>query len=160
MTAKNKTEKKTNKNNFLYIIIAIIILFFLLLFLTNRSVKYNITTESTLDDFLEKPSVILFVGTYCGHCNIMVPEYKTKIWKDYKEKANLWVNVIDNKKFNVSGIAQGYNINLNYDLITGDKCMYIPSFIVLDKYGEIVLKSCGGEKDIDDIKETLDRLLE
>jgi len=121
--------------------------------------NYSINDKSNLEDFYGKPSVILFGGTYCGHCTAMVPEYKSKIWNEYNQTANIWVNVIDNKKFAVDGIAQGYNANLDYSSITGDNCEYVPSFIVLDKDGAVALKSCGSEKSVSDIVSKLDELL-
>jgi len=121
--------------------------------------NYRINTNSTMNDFLGKPSVIFFVGTYCGHCQAMIPEYKAQLWDNYKDSANLWLNVIDNKRFVVDEIAQGYNQNLNYDTIAGEPCEFIPSVVVLDKDGKVVLKSCGSEKGIADIKSELDKLL-
>lgn len=121
--------------------------------------NYSVNTESTLDDFKNKPSVIFFVGTYCGHCQNMVPEVKSLLWDSYKDKANIWVNVIDDRKFEVSGIAQGYNYNLDFEEITGEECMYIPSFVVLDKDGGIALSSCGSGKTVSDIKQKLEDLL-
>lgn len=121
--------------------------------------SYRINNESTMDDFKGKPAVIFFVGTYCGHCQAMIPEFKTQIWDSYKDSANLWVNVIDNKLFVVDDIAQGYNESLDFDTITGESCQYIPSFVVLDKTGNVALKSCGSEKGISDITATLDELL-
>lgn len=125
----------------------------------NVAENYSINTESTLSDFLGKPSVIFFVGTYCGHCQSMVPEVKTKLWKDYKDKANIWVNVIDGKKFVVDDIAQGLNNSLDFTEITGKDCGYIPSFVVLDASGKVTLSSCGSEKTLDNIKTELDNLL-
>lgn len=121
--------------------------------------NYSINDKSNLEDFYGKPSVILFGGTYCGHCVAMVPEYKSKIWNEYNQTANIWVNVVDNKKFAVDGIAQGYNANLDYSSITGDDCGYVPSFIVLDKDGAVALKSCGSEKSVSDIVSKLNELL-
>ncbi len=120
---------------------------------------YRINKESTIDDFKGKPAVIFFVGTYCGHCQATIPEFKTQIWDNYKDSANLWVNVIDDKLFVVDNIAQGYNATLDFDTITGESCSYIPSFVVLDEEGKVVLKSCGSEKGISDITSTLDELL-
>ena len=60
-----------------------------------------ITETSTLSEFEGKPSVVIFGGTYCPHCTKAIPLFKTQIWDNYSEKANLWVNVIDKKKFDV-----------------------------------------------------------
>lgn len=119
----------------------------------------KITASSTLEEIYAtgKPSFIVFVGTYCGHCNSLVPELETEIWDNYSDKANIWVNVIDGKdgkKFKVERIAQGFNPYLDYYEIMGD-CSYVPAYVVLDKTGNQVLRSCGSEKTIAQIKEAL-----
>jgi thiol-disulfide isomerase/thioredoxin len=120
---------------------------------------YQINKLSTLEDFKGRPSVILFVGTYCGHCNVLVPEFKEEIWDNYKDTTNVWVQVINDSTFRVEEIIQGLNKNLNYNDITNTTCNYIPSFVVLDKEGDVVLKSCGSQKGLEDIKQNLDDLL-
>ncbi|MFA5746263.1 MAG: hypothetical protein WCX82_02930 [archaeon] len=123
----------------------------------------TINASSTLEDFYatKKPSFIVFAGTYCGHCKILVPELETEIWDNYSTKANIWINVIDGKDgkvFPVTEIAQGYNPNLDYDAIMGD-CGYVPAYVVLDKTGKEILRSCGTEKTIDEVKAALDSQL-
>ncbi len=121
--------------------------------------NYQIDQFSSFEDFKGRPSVILFVGTYCGHCSRMIPEYKTKIWDNYKDSTNLWAQVINDATFEVDEIAQGLNKNLDFNEITNSECGYIPSFVILDKEGEVVLKSCGSEKGLEDISSKLDELL-
>lgn len=121
----------------------------------------TINPSSKLEDFYGKPSLIVFAGTYCGHCQNMVPELETEIWNNYKLEANIWVNVIDGssgKRFEVKDIAQGYNPNLDYDEIMGN-CGYVPSYVVLDKEGNQILRSCGAEKTIEEIKQAIDSQL-
>ena len=126
-------------------------------------IKTNtIGVDSKLEDFYGKPSLIVFAGTYCGHCVKMVPELEKEIWNRYRLEANIWINVIDGstgKKFNVKEIAQGYNPNLEYDKIMGD-CSYVPAYIVLDKEGNQILRSCGGEKTIAEVKAAIDSQLQ
>lgn len=120
--------------------------------------EYQIDKHSTKEDFLGKPSVIYFAGTYCGACLQTVPVLKEVIWDDYKLMANIWVQVINNDTFKVE-INQGTNPNITMsDYLP--TCRYIPSFVVLDKNGDITLESCGTEKSANDIKQELDRLLE
>ncbi len=109
-----------------------------------------------------KPSFIVFAGTYCGHCRVLIPELEKEIWDNYKDKVDIWVNVIDGqtgKTFPVTRIAQGFDPALSYDEIMVD-CSYVPAYVVLDKDGKQVLRSCGSEKTIDDIKNTLNNLLD
>lgn len=125
-------------------------------------IKTNtIGVDSKLEDFYGKPSLIVFAGTYCGHCKTMVPELEKEIWNRYRLEANIWINVIDGstgKRFDVKEIAQGYNTNLEYDKIIGD-CSYVPAYVVLDKEGNQILRSCGSEKTIAEIKQAIDSQL-
>lgn len=117
----------------------------------------TIGVGSKLEDFYGKPSLIVFAGTYCGHCVTMIPELEKEIWNRYRLEANIWINVIDGstgKRFNVKDIAQGYNPNLDYDKIMGN-CRYVPAYVVLDKDGKQILRSCGSEKTIAEIKSAI-----
>ena len=127
-------------------------------------INNTINASSTLEDFYAtgKPSLIVFAGTYCGHCKTLIPELETEIWSNYSTKANIWINVTDGKdgkRFPVSNIAQGYNSNLDYDEIIGD-CDYVPAYVVLDKTGKEILRSCGSTAtSIQKIKQALDSQL-
>jgi thiol-disulfide isomerase/thioredoxin len=118
---------------------------------------YPIDAFSTKEDFLGKPSVIYFAGTYCGACKANVPGLKEKIWDNYKLEANIWLQVINDDTFDVD-MSQGLNKNIDMREFLKN-CNYIPSFVVLDKEGKTTLESCGSQKTTDDIKEELDRLL-
>ena len=176
------THKFFSKKNKPYIVLGIIILLILIIF----AVIYYTNTKKTIEDaenlsdqvvseiqtlnvsfkldellLTGKPSLIVFAGTYCGHCQKLVPQLETEIWDNYKDKANIWIQVIDGKdgqKFDVDRIAQGYNPNFEYDEIMGE-CSYVPAYVVLDKAGKQILRSCGSEKTIDDIKQALDSQL-
>jgi thiol-disulfide isomerase/thioredoxin len=119
---------------------------------------YQIDKHSEKDDFLGKPSLIYFAGTYCGSCLQTIPVVKEVIWDEYNLLTNIWVQVINNDTFNVE-INQGTNSNIDMSDFM-PSCNYIPSFVVLDKEGNITLESCGSEKTPNDIKQELDRLLE
>jgi thiol-disulfide isomerase/thioredoxin len=123
-----------------------------------KSTIQNIDSSSTLEDFYGKPSVIIFAGTYCGHCVSSMPVLKKEVYDVYKEDINFWVNVIDKKTF-LELIPQGYNPNLDFENITNSDCGYVPSWVVLDKFGKVALKSCGNEKEIKDIVSTINNLL-
>jgi thiol-disulfide isomerase/thioredoxin len=112
---------------------------------------YHINKDSTLNDFYGKPSVIVFGGTYCPHCRDAVPVFKEKVFEVYKEEVNIWVNVIDGKMFDVEGIPQGLNNNVDYNAITGEECNYVPSWLVMDAEGNVTLSSCGNEKEMSDM---------
>ncbi len=118
-----------------------------------------ITETSALSEFEGKPSVIVFGGTYCPHCKKAVPLFRDQIWNNYNDKANLWVNVIDQKKFDIEDVAQGFNPNLEFEKIANTPCGYVPAWVVLDKEFKPVSSSCGGDKTLDDMQKTLDDLL-
>jgi len=114
---------------------------------------------STVQNFEGKPSVIVFGGTYCPHCVKAIPQFKSNVWDMYNEKANLWVNVIDQKKFDVEEVAQGFNPNLTFEKIALRECNLVPSWVVLDEKFSPVLSSCGGEKAMEDILIKLSELV-
>jgi len=121
----------------------------------------KINVNSKLEDFLGRPSLIVFAGTYCGHCRKLIPELEKEIWSRYRLEANIWINVMDGasgNRFDVNEIPQGYNQNLDYEAIMGD-CSYVPAYVVLDKNGEQILRSCGAEKTIDEIKQAINSQL-
>jgi thiol-disulfide isomerase/thioredoxin len=129
----------------------------------NTKTKSTVINEqSKLKDFYGKPSIILFGGTYCPHCKKAIPDFEKTIYTPYKDKANIWVNVVDGKdgkKFDNNVIAQGFNPNLKYNDITGEDCKYVPSWLILDSNGKVVLSSCGNKKTMDDMENTLKGLL-
>lgn len=178
MNKKIKEKGITKKQLFISILIVLIVIFAIIMIfpINDKTIITNpdqiekgetsnlpelttntINASSKLEDFYGKPSLIVFAGTYCGHCTTMVPELEKEIWNNYKLQANIWINVIDGstgKKFDVKEIAQGYNPNLDYDEIMGD-CSYVPAYVVLDKDGQEILRSCGSEKTIDEIKQAI-----
>ncbi|HOZ35640.1 MAG TPA: hypothetical protein PLK55_03285 [archaeon] len=119
----------------------------------------EITKSSKLEDFYatSKPSFIVFAGTYCGHCQKLLPELEKEIWNNYSNKANIWVEIIGDGEFPVA-MPQGVNSNIIYEEIMGD-CRYVPAYVVLDKEGNQILRSCGSEKTIAEIKAALDSQL-
>jgi len=129
--------------------------------ITGNAVKKDatLTSESNLDDFHGKPSIILFGGTYCGHCQQAVPVFKEKVDDVYSDKVNIWINVVDGGKFDVEEIPQGLNSNLIFDDITETGCKYVPSWIILDENGDVALSSCGGEKEMGDMIKTIGGLV-
>jgi rhodanese-related sulfurtransferase len=120
-------------------------------------IKYD--RNEVLADYIGKPSVIILASTSCPHCRNAMPAFETDIWDVYKDKANIFVNVGNGGVFPEERIAQGTKPKLSFDLLTDEECGYVPSFVVLDKDGEVALKSCGAEKNVEDIKAKLDELL-
>jgi len=118
-----------------------------------------ITASSTLEDFYGKPSVILFGATYCSHCQAAVPIFKEQVYEVYKEDVNIWINIVDKGLFDIEGLPQGFNPNLVYNQISSSQCNYVPSWVILDKFGQVALKSCGSEKEMQDMINKLEELI-
>ena len=123
------------------------------------SSNYHLNESSTLEDFKGKPSAIIFGGTFCPHCKTAAPVFKEKVWDFYKDQANLWINVIDGGKFEVAEVAQGLNSNLSFDDLTQSECGYVPSWVVLDAFGNVFDSSCGTVKPLETLVEDLEKLL-
>lgn len=128
----------------------------------NEKINSNdLSVDSGLDDFMGVPSVVMFGGTYCPHCVTSVPEFEEEVFAEYEGRVNMWVQVVDGQsgaKFEVN-LPQGFNSNLNFELLSGEECGYVPSWVVLDKEGDAVLASCGSEHSFDEMKESLEGLL-
>ncbi len=133
----------------------------LFLVVTGGEMGSSLTQTSTLDDFLGKPSAVVFGGTYCPHCQNAVPQLEEQVWDVYAGDANIWVQVVDGaegKTFDTT-MAQGYNANLDYAGLAGEECGYVPSWVVMDAEGETVMSSCGSEHGIDEMAGALEGLL-
>ncbi len=128
--------------------------------ITWKGEMYGQTPRSEIvQKFLGKPSVIILAGTFCPHCQTAMPVFEEKVWDKYNSKANIFVNVVDGKKFPQKRIGQGYDATLTFKALTGEDCGYVPSWVILDKDGEVAKKACGASKSMNDITETLDGLL-
>ena len=119
----------------------------------------NLTSSSNLREFYGKPSIILFGATFCSHCLKAVPVFKEKVYDIYGEKVNIWINVIDKGVFDVEDIPQGYNPNLIFNNITKTECEYVPSWVILDRDGNVELSSCGGEREMSEMLIKINELI-
>ncbi len=123
----------------------------------------NKNREEAVQRFLGKPTVVFMVGTFCPYCQNAMPKYKTDIWDVYKDKINIFANVIDGedgKRFNVPEIPQGYDERLDFKNLTDQKCDYVPSWVLLDKNGDVIDMSCGASKSIDELIANIEKQLE
>ncbi|MBT3463501.1 hypothetical protein HOD20_01295 [archaeon] len=119
----------------------------------------NIDTYSTLIDFYGKPSIILFGSTYCSHCKEALPIFKEKVYNVYNKEINIWINVINNDYFDITDIPQGFNEEIDFEKITNIECKYVPSWIILDKFGNVKMSSCGNEKTMNEMVYTINELI-
>lgn len=112
--------------------------------------------------FAGKPTAIFIIGTFCPHCQVSMPVYKSEIYDVYNDRANVFAYVIDGEqgaRFNVEGIPQGYDAQLDYENLTGEVCEYVPSWVLLDTEGSVATSKCGSGEGADDIAAALDALL-
>ena len=140
-------------------LLATLFMAFVLSSCNGQTAAYRINVNSTLKDFEGKPSAILIGGTYCPHCRKAVPVFETDVWDKYKDNVNIWLQVIDGGKFDVNRVAQGLNQNISYDAIVGEQCAFVPTWIVLDRFGKVYDSSCGNKKEISVIVNDLNLLL-
>lgn len=113
----------------------------------------TMTQTSTLTDFAGQPSLIMFGGTYCSHCQSTVPKVESLVWDEYKTKMNVWLQVVDGEsgaKFKTT-MPQGYNENLSYESVVGENCGYVPSWALLDANGDVLESSCGNSKSLEEL---------
>ncbi|MBW2998347.1 hypothetical protein KY321_02300 [Candidatus Woesearchaeota archaeon] len=134
-------------------------LLLMVLFLVGCVSSEVISQFSSLDDFKGKPSMILFASTTCPHCVDSVPVLRDDIYLDYKNDTNIWINVVNKRRF-VTDVPQGFNKRLDFQEITGQECNYVPSWLILDENGNLVDSSCGSQKDLKIVKEILNELVE
>lgn len=126
---------------------------------TKDVVKVDNSRDNVIKNFIGKPTLIILASTTCPHCKAAMPKFKTEVWDKYKDSTNIFVNVLNDSKFDVEEITQGFDKNLNFKILTGKDCGYVPSWVILDRKGEVAQESCGGSKDITDIISTFDNLL-
>ena len=115
--------------------------------------------DEIVKKFLGKPTVIILAGTYCPHCQKAMPVFEEKVWDKYNSKANIFVNVVDGKRFPQKRIGQGYDATLTFKTLVGKDCGYVPSWVILNKDGEVAKSACGSGKAMEVITNTLDELL-
>lgn len=98
-----------------------------------------------LNNISGKRTFIGFVGTFCPHCKEEVPVLDT-FYRDYKGQVNMQLINTDGKKFVGDFIIPQDTSNpISYEQVTGDKCDYIPSFVIFDENKQITKKVCGGK---------------
>jgi len=115
--------------------------------------------ERNLDsNFIGKPTVFLWWATYCSHCREAIPVFEEKVYNIYQNEVNFLLNNVGNTGFNVK-IDEDFSKKYLFDDFSETKCDYIPSWIIFDKNWDVILKSCGGEKDLNDITSMLEKIL-
>jgi len=84
-----------------------------------------------------------FVASWCPHCQEEVPNLQ-KFYSEYSGKVNMEINVVDRKPFpSVKNLPQNYKNPKSYQDYTHEQCWYVPSWVILDKSGNVIAKKCG-----------------
>jgi hypothetical protein len=105
----------------------------------------------------DKAMLVIFAATYCSACRAEMPILKERIADVHGDRLDIWVNVIDQGRFNVD-VPQGFDPELTYEGLTGQSCRYVPSWVLLDEEGNLVNHSCGTEKSLGELLESLQTL--
>ena len=59
----------------------------------------------------------------------------------------------------ITDIPQGFNEEIDFEKITNIECKYVPSWIILDKFGNVKMSSCGNEKTMNEMVYTINELI-
>ena len=85
---------------------------------------------------------IWFVASWCPHCQAEVPSLQ-KFYNEYSGKVNMEINVVDKRPFpGVKTLPQNYKNPKSYEDFTHEQCDYVPSWVILDKSGNVIAKKC------------------
>lgn len=108
-----------------------------------------------LNEKTDKKTFVWFVATWCPHCKEEMPVYDA-FYTANKEKVNMQIIVVDGKTFPGGySIPQDISKPLTYEQATGEKCDYIPSYIIYDENKQIIDKKCGAKVTKEDLEAKL-----
>jgi len=95
------------------------------------------------------------VATWCPHCKDEMPIYD-EFYKANKDKVNMQIIVTDGKTFPGNyAIPQDLSNPITYEQATGEKCDYIPSYVIYDENKQVIDKKCGAKVTKQDLEEKL-----
>ncbi len=100
-----------------------------------------------------KMTYVWFVASWCPHCKEEVPVLD-KFYKEFKDKVNMQLIVIDWKKFEWDyKIPEDTKSELTYEKATWEKCDYVPSYVIYDAEKNIIDKKCWWKLTYDELKQ-------
>lgn len=116
----------------------------------------KVTPDANID--LSQPNgkntFVGFVATWCPHCKEELPIYQ-KFYDAHKTEVNMQLFVTDGKQFGPYTIPQDLTNALTYEMATGEKCEYVPSYIIYDGNKKIIDKKCGAKLSYEDLESKL-----
>lgn len=96
-----------------------------------------------------------FVASWCPHCKAEVPVLD-KFYRQYKSEVNMQLINIDKNKFKGNLIIpQDTTSDLTYEQATGEKCEYVPSYVIYDEEKQIIDKACGAKLTFEELEAKL-----
>jgi len=108
-----------------------------------------------LNNISWKKTYLWFVATWCPYCKDEMPILE-EFYKKYKWQVNMQMIIIDGKKFfwNYT-IPQDTSNPITYEQATGEKCDYVPSYIIYDENKKILEKVCWWKLTFEELKQKL-----
>lgn len=102
-----------------------------------------------------KKTYIGFVASWCPHCKAEVP-ILDQFYRQYKNDVNIQLFVSDQKKFTWDYIIpQDLTNSMTYEKATGEKCDYVPSYVIYDEQKNLVEKVCWGKLSFEELEARL-----
>lgn len=101
-----------------------------------------------------KNTYVWFVATWCPHCKAEMPTLE-EFYNKYKKEVNMQLILIDGKKFDGYTIPQDISKPLTFEDATGEKCDYVPSYIIYDSEKNIIEKKCGWKLTFEELEQKL-----
>lgn len=157
--------KTPDKRFWIFALVIVLVVGGFFLFTSQQDHAPRLLETSTIDDFRGRPSLVVFAETNCPDCQMVVSDVEEQIWKSNKSDANIWINTLDQQKFEQQKLPQGFNPNLSFEEICNcdpaEECEGLPSWVILDENFQPVTFSCGGDAEkLGEMKRELERLLE
>lgn len=136
-------------------IFLILILSFALFSCNSDKTEVKSDPNINLGEKTDKRTYLWFVATWCPHCKDEMPVLE-KFYKQYKDQVKMQMIVTDGKKFVWDyTIPQDTTNPVTYEQATGEKCDYVPSYIIYDENKQILEKKCGWKLTFEELEQKL-----
>lgn len=133
----------------------ILILLSLSLILLSCGKQVESDPNIDLNNIAGKRTYLWFAATWCPHCRdgMWVLD---KFYRQYKDQVNMQLIVTDGKKFPGNYIIPQDTSNpITYEQATGEKCDYVPSYVIYDENKQLIEKVCWGKLTFEELEEKL-----
>jgi len=130
----------------------------------NISQETNNTSDDKKTPVSGKKKLVALMSTTCPHCNTEIPVLD-RFYKAYKDRVDMQVIVVNSESNGQSKFAGNYQIPqetdiekvklVTYQALTGDACVYVPSFVIFSEKNEIEEKICWWALTYEQLEEKL-----